>query len=228
MEYNELELTLEEMLSIHRVWIISLYTDEHKSEREIVTILCDRGLPVTLSHIRKFFLDWDVPQINNQMSSIEASIPRSYSQPDDWELLPKPLSPPYEQYEDAYTFTSEEVKAFYETLPLPALPDHSLTSKASYPPKSGSPEETPSSRLSSLGKLLPEVPSTLEMYQLDVQNHERRALDLEAPLQHHERKSASSDFPLVRRDIRMRKKILGNKREKSRDNDREKKKRREN
>ena len=182
-----------------------------------------------LPQIQKFFLDWGIPPRNYQMSSIKASIPRSFSQPDDWELVPKPSSPLSQQYEDAYTFASEDVKAFYETLPLPPLPDHYSASKASYSSKAGSPKAPSSSRLSSLDKL-PEGPSVLEMFELDEQNHERRVVDLEAPLQHRERRAKGSDVPLIKKDIRMRKREPGSgkKREKSRDNNREKKKRREN
>jgi hypothetical protein len=161
-----------------------------------------------LAHIQKFLLDWNVPTRTGQ-ASCSASIPRSYSQVDDWELLTKPKSP--QNYEDAYTFSSKEIETS-EQLPLSSVPNDSSNSNTSHYSKSDEPGQGRKLERFRLDRL-PEGPSLLEMYQLDVQNHERRAVGLEVPL--------------VRRDIKMRKREKNSERDKDRDNGREKKKRKE-
>lgn len=47
MDIRNVELSVEDILSIHRHWITKLYLDDHKSEMEIVEMLYERRLPVT-------------------------------------------------------------------------------------------------------------------------------------------------------------------------------------
>jgi uncharacterized membrane protein YfbV (UPF0208 family) len=42
-----LELTIEDILHIHRAWISDLYATSHKWEVEVVELLCERHLTVS-------------------------------------------------------------------------------------------------------------------------------------------------------------------------------------
>ena len=44
MEFQNLELTLEDMLQLHREWISKLYVEDMRSESEIVELLHERRL----------------------------------------------------------------------------------------------------------------------------------------------------------------------------------------
>jgi hypothetical protein len=46
MEIRSLELTIEDILLIHRQWITKLYAEDNKTEAEIVGMLHRRRLPV--------------------------------------------------------------------------------------------------------------------------------------------------------------------------------------
>ena len=46
-EIPEVELTVEDILNIHRFYITQLYVDERKTEAEIVNLLLERRLNVT-------------------------------------------------------------------------------------------------------------------------------------------------------------------------------------
>jgi hypothetical protein len=47
MDIQNVELTVEDILSIHRYWVTKLYVEDHKTDAEIVTLLHERRLPVT-------------------------------------------------------------------------------------------------------------------------------------------------------------------------------------
>ena len=44
MEFHTLELTIEDMLQLHRGWISKLYLEERKTEMEILELLQERRL----------------------------------------------------------------------------------------------------------------------------------------------------------------------------------------
>jgi len=47
MEFQSLELTIEDILNLHRLWITQLYVEENKTEVEIVGLFQERRFPVT-------------------------------------------------------------------------------------------------------------------------------------------------------------------------------------
>lgn len=47
LEIQNVELSLDDILSLHRHWITKLYVEERKTEEEIVGALYERRLPVT-------------------------------------------------------------------------------------------------------------------------------------------------------------------------------------
>jgi hypothetical protein len=47
LEIQNVELSIDDILSLHRHWITKLYIEERKSEEEIVDALYERRLPVT-------------------------------------------------------------------------------------------------------------------------------------------------------------------------------------
>ncbi|KAH9203405.1 hypothetical protein DL95DRAFT_152634 [Leptodontidium sp. 2 PMI_412] len=53
-------LTIGDILCIHRQWITKLYAEDNRTEAEIVRILHNRRLPATLSQIHDCLIDWEV------------------------------------------------------------------------------------------------------------------------------------------------------------------------
>jgi hypothetical protein len=49
--WEELELTVEDLLHLHRSWITKLYTDDKNTTAEIVALLHERRLIVTYDPI---------------------------------------------------------------------------------------------------------------------------------------------------------------------------------
>jgi hypothetical protein len=47
MDFQNPELTVEDILNLHRGWITELYVQDRKTEVEIVSLLCERRLVVT-------------------------------------------------------------------------------------------------------------------------------------------------------------------------------------
>jgi hypothetical protein len=47
MEFQSLDLTIDDILGLHRGWIAQLYVEDRKTEVEIVNLLHERGLFVT-------------------------------------------------------------------------------------------------------------------------------------------------------------------------------------
>jgi hypothetical protein len=47
MEFDSLELTVEDILNLHRAWITQLYVQDQKTEVEIVSLLNEGRLVVT-------------------------------------------------------------------------------------------------------------------------------------------------------------------------------------
>jgi hypothetical protein len=47
MEFQNLDLTVEDILNLHLLWITELYVQDRKTEEEIVDLLCERRLIVT-------------------------------------------------------------------------------------------------------------------------------------------------------------------------------------
>ncbi|EHL02333.1 hypothetical protein M7I_1678 [Glarea lozoyensis 74030] len=47
---RNVELTVEDILSIHRHWVTKLYVQDHKTEEDIVSLLHEARLPVTHSN----------------------------------------------------------------------------------------------------------------------------------------------------------------------------------
>ncbi|KAG9235602.1 hypothetical protein BJ875DRAFT_503925 [Amylocarpus encephaloides] len=54
MDIRNVELSIEDILSIHRHWVSKLYTEEGKSEVEIVELLYEHHLPVTADQPARF------------------------------------------------------------------------------------------------------------------------------------------------------------------------------
>lgn len=46
LDLDTSQLTMDDILSMHRSWIMDLHTSEHRSDEEIVSALHERGLPV--------------------------------------------------------------------------------------------------------------------------------------------------------------------------------------
>jgi hypothetical protein len=50
MQLETLELTVDDILQLHRGWIMKLFVDDKKNEVDIVELLYERSLPVTCGH----------------------------------------------------------------------------------------------------------------------------------------------------------------------------------
>lgn len=145
MDFQNVELTIEDILFIHRHWIVKLYVEDRKTEREIVDLLHQRRLPVTcarsrpllwhskltvrsISQLRRCLEDWNLirrPSTSSTYSSSSSasSISTSTSSsttdadfgPNDWHVLSISTSLP--SYESRPRFAE-----LYTRRPLPPLP----------------------------------------------------------------------------------------------------------
>lgn len=63
MEVQNVQLTIIDILNIHRDWIIKLYREDLKTEEEIVEQLREKGLAPTTFQIHQCLEDWGIIHI---------------------------------------------------------------------------------------------------------------------------------------------------------------------
>ncbi len=68
MDFENLELTVEDMLQLHREWITKLYVEEGKTEMEIVELLQERHL----------FVGYNNSDINTSIFSL-LTLPQAFT-----------------------------------------------------------------------------------------------------------------------------------------------------
>ena len=203
MATQHVQLTIEDVLSIHRQWIIKLYVEEYKTEAEIVDLLYDRRLPVTwaplplyplqlltsasISQIRDCLRDWNSSHFTPSTcssSSASTSTSTTDSNNDDWPVVCSHFS--------SSSAEEPQFTELYTERPLPSVPSKH-TSKASkdlerrprptrqtrdllkipYPNRPSRPYEVEITLDS-----VPKGPSPLQIYALDQQSHEMLAVGL--------------------------------------------------
>ncbi|TVY25232.1 hypothetical protein LHYA1_G006513 [Lachnellula hyalina] len=194
MDTQHSELSIEDVLSIHRHWITKLYIEDHMNEQEIVDLLYERRLTVTPSQIQRCLREWNSTTTTSPSfcSSRSTSSLPSTTDSDDWHALRCPSSP-------SSISTSVEEPHFaelYKKRPLPSLP----SSRPLIPPKvckerkrqstgytrdsletqchDGSLREPTKVGMKPGRGVIPKGPSPLQIYALDQQSHERLAVGL--------------------------------------------------
>ncbi|EPE24696.1 hypothetical protein GLAREA_08549 [Glarea lozoyensis ATCC 20868] len=117
---RNVELTVEDILSIHRHWVTKLYVQDHKTEEDIVSLLHEARLPVTMSQIQNCLSEWGVTSSTSlsRRCSLASSLD-SESTDADWDAIrcPSPASSTSSHYS-----TSPEHVELYSRRPLPSLP----------------------------------------------------------------------------------------------------------
>ncbi|RDL33345.1 uncharacterized protein BP5553_08784 [Venustampulla echinocandica] len=206
MDVRNVELSIEDILFIHRHWITKLYLDDQKSEDEIVDMLYERRLPVTISQIQNCLMEWDLISFPSTRRGSSASASSAQSSSEGWEAL-RSASPTSST--TSHHSTAPENVALYSKRPLPSLPSSASSSRstsASRPCPSGSKSQNLPARLRrfadrsshdllqvtchhsgrrnyevemTLGVIPYEGPSLLDLYTRDMeQSHERIAVGL--------------------------------------------------
>ncbi|TVY71322.1 hypothetical protein LSUE1_G010139, partial [Lachnellula suecica] len=178
MEIQHVELTIEDVLSLHRHWISKLYVEDLKSEVEIVQLLYERRLPVAISQIQRCLRDWDLrPDTPSSRSSTDTSTSTSMSTAsEEWELIraPSPAS--------STSSVEPQNVELYTKRPLPSLPQKSTLPRGKrnmLKVTCHNRPVTPYEVEMTLGVLTaPKGPSPLQAYALDQQSHERVAVGL--------------------------------------------------
>ncbi|CAG8980967.1 hypothetical protein HYALB_00012299 [Hymenoscyphus albidus] len=119
MDIRNVELSIEDILSIHRHWISKLYLDDHKSEMEIVDMLYERRLPVTVSQVRNCLSEWTLISLPPTLRRGSSSNSSTIDSEDDWEALRVPS--PTSSTTSYYSTTPKNID-LYSKRPLPSLP----------------------------------------------------------------------------------------------------------
>jgi hypothetical protein len=140
MDIRNVELTVEDILSIHRHWVTKLYVEDNKTEAEIVSLLHECRLPVTYGLPRAYcsftcLLLYSISQIQSCLSEwgliASASSSRRYSSAsslgsdsteDDWDAIRCPSPASSTSSTSSYYSTSPENVELYSRRPLPSLP----------------------------------------------------------------------------------------------------------
>jgi len=163
------------------------------NEQEIVDLLYERRLTVTLSQIQRCLRDWNSTTTPPSLcSSGSTSSPPSTTDSDDWHALRCPSSP------SSISTPVEEPQfaELYKKRPLPSLPSYRplvplkvckerKRQSTGYTRDSletqcyDSPSREPTKVGMKLGRVvIPKGPSPLQVYALDQQSHERLAVGL--------------------------------------------------
>jgi len=147
MELQSEELSIDDILSLHRHWITKLYVEDRKSEEEIVDALYERRLPVTcvpscpipfstytnisprISQIQRCLREWNLRATSPSAcssSSASTSTSTTQSSSSDWEVLNRAPSPA----SSIHSLDPLNVES-YSKRPLPELPLGSKSSSSS-------------------------------------------------------------------------------------------------
>ncbi|TAQ86888.1 hypothetical protein B7494_g4779 [Chlorociboria aeruginascens] len=190
MDIQALELTIQEVLAMHKYWITSLYVEDGKSEEEIVALLYERRLTVSLCQIRKCLTDWSVIPSTSHHSTRPHSNSTSESHSmsktnlafDDWEIVPSLSSSPTLSIASCssapsrvYTISPENIRIHYAHLPLPPTPKDKRKGERVY----GRELKQKSHECDGLERGLqgiPRGPSPLDIYTKEKQRNEMVAL----------------------------------------------------
>ncbi|KAH6661866.1 hypothetical protein B0J14DRAFT_313206 [Halenospora varia] len=157
MEVQSFDVTIRDILFIHRQWITKLYAEDNKTEAEIVGMLHNRRLPATLSQVHDCLVDWEVIPSTSADTIISSPAPsRTYATA------------------DLHTLD------LYAKRPLPSLPTKSSKRKtidrSKDPLKVTCCHGLQSPKVETISDVVPERPSPLEACISDEQGHERLLL----------------------------------------------------
>ncbi|PVH77297.1 hypothetical protein DL98DRAFT_517405 [Cadophora sp. DSE1049] len=194
MEIQTLDLTDEDLLSIHRYYITCLYLEDKKTDIEIVQHLYEKyKFQVTLPQIRKCIKDWKLElPISPELKPEEPKEPDTPSD-DGWVVIPSMTDPPV-LTTNSYTPSDPKLMSLYTKRPLPSLPASKSNTKMDSKSRvrkrqapntdrvrgichhgAGSSE---SHEIETNLSSVPDGPSQMELYVDDDQDHERVAQGL--------------------------------------------------
>ncbi|KAK0115620.1 hypothetical protein ONS95_000111 [Cadophora gregata] len=127
MEIHTLELTEEDILSIHRYYITCLYLEDKKTDVEIVAHLYEQyKLQITLTQIRKCIEDWKLELPVSLEPKPEEQKDLDSDSDGSWVVIPSTTAPSVPTNK-TYTPSDPKLMSLYTKRPLPSLP----TSKSS-------------------------------------------------------------------------------------------------
>ncbi|ESZ98743.1 hypothetical protein SBOR_0849 [Sclerotinia borealis F-4128] len=182
MERPRIEYTVEQLINLHRYWITEQFYTDKRSEEEILKLLHLRDINVTLETLHSYLTNWGL------------YTPRPYD-PEDWIIVPNADQLYSFQEKDDYSIvsatSSQLVPESHKQMPPPILSTAILPTStimlskptticSSVNPSLISISLPPQPVLKGLDTI-PNGLTPLEFYSLDLQDHERRAVDLESP-----------------------------------------------
>ncbi|KAE9368591.1 hypothetical protein N431DRAFT_560976 [Stipitochalara longipes BDJ] len=185
MEPQSLEFTVEDLLQCHRGWITELYVNDKKTEVEILELLHERRIFVTLEQIRRCIGEWDLVQLPVAESSVPSPSP---TLSDDWELV---STPPKPEAIPRYTPSDPALVFEYNQKPLPSIPVPKAQQKSTKIQKRRpsttdrlkltchhGPNSSDVHEVQTRLKSIPDGTSPIDRFTKDSQTHERIALGL--------------------------------------------------
>ncbi|KAH6667696.1 hypothetical protein B0J14DRAFT_170383 [Halenospora varia] len=176
MEIKSLELTIDDILSIHRQWITKLYIHDNKTKAEIAGMLYERHLFFTHSQIHDCLINWEViPSTSVDTNSSSSAL---YNTSDVWEVIPPPCP-----VSASDATTDPPIHDLYTKSPRPSVPTTKVPKRGSIdrsqdPLKVICRHRPPSHKVETILDFVPKKSSPLEAYTSTEQVRERFAIGL--------------------------------------------------
>ncbi|KAE8450692.1 hypothetical protein EG329_006037 [Mollisiaceae sp. DMI_Dod_QoI] len=190
MELQSIDFSVDDILNMHRQWITSLYVDDGKTDVEIVCILQERCLTVTVTQVRRCIEEWGL--IRREIPTASSTQPEMAFE-EDWEWISSRQPSPTPSHISCNP-SDLDMMNHYAKRPLPSVPTSASLDeligngkkrKVAQTDRLGvtrdhEPLQSESHELETTLSQVPDRPTPLETYAEDEQSHEMVALGLDS------------------------------------------------